>query len=424
MDAKWKDELIRELTDYSAGIHDFITKYHDSSFLSGYAAAREAEVKDFKLFEEKLAAFSDALKEEIEKAEDPKVKEKLQAKMDSLPDRVGSIGLLRSVIKYAPKGFFDNYVEDYHHLGLGIVNLETIDEFPNLILFLFLGGSFPALYKINKENENAFLLLWCAYGIRCKPKGTFAKYFDDKYFDILKNLIDKRIPFTSVDDAPDFYSRDAAPFAAGKGEKDGPWVTEEEEQKLLFLDEKGVQEIISFLNGGSYSSIIDAVISFRKKIKAPSFPDLKDLKTLFELSPDEIVIYDNRYYTEKQLEQQQEAERQRQIEERRRLEQEQAQWEAEQRRQAEESWRQQAQVAETNRLLAESNRMQAQQAQEEQRRHREQLAAQKRQAEAVIDARLAELKKELFNLHGPNDTPRRLAVQREIDELERKKRYL
>jgi hypothetical protein len=69
----------------------------------------------------------------------------------------------------------------------------------------------------------------------------------------------------------------------------------------------------------------------------------------------------------------------------------------------------------------EDRRYRDEQQREFKRQNEQQLKAQKVQTRAVYDSQIAQLKKEEFNLHGPNDARKLQSVRQQIRELKWKR---
>ena len=208
------------------------------------------------------------------------------------------------------------------------------------------------------------------------------------------------------------------------------------------LKEEFVAKLLKNLKSTKAKSFAEFCVEEAKKHHGPEIPNsLMFYMKEYERPNDEVNLINNREANAKQTEimnERKEIEAQRlKLEElNNEMESERLYNSQQQRRYAEMAYRQaeesskrqeeilKQQTANQERFAAEEARRNQEQQKAQEKMARAQLEAQKKQTRAVYDTQIAELNKQMMNLHKPGDYLKRTAVKNQIDELERKRRSI
>lgn len=156
-----------------------------------------------------------------------------------------------------------------------------------------------------------------------------------------------------------------------------------------------------------YSSLVDFAICQMKDNRLKVTKDFMDLKEKYEQTPEEVMVLDQRYYAEKQIEEKREF-REQQLE----LQKEQMEREERHKERQLRLQKEQMEREEYNRAI--ERRRQETLDRENREYQARQLEAQKAQARAVFDSKIAELEAEKWQT---NDRIKKGAIQAKIDNL-------
>ncbi|MDD4350578.1 MAG: hypothetical protein PHP83_00090 [Clostridia bacterium] len=306
------------------------------------------------------------------------------------------------------------YINDYLQFAINSNERKKYQLYPLLMLTLSMSGGFQIGIPYRLVLSKKFSIIDSSFSKYCQVE-SIPLFINRQSFDLIIEAINYDTASVKIKHINNGYIIDTA--------------NDNTKDNLYVLNEEFVHEIIKDLKENDYTSAIDFSLNIAKKYKLPIDDSILDFKKLYEEKPEQILISDQRYYAEKKLEQDKE-----QAKEDRRQRQEHAE---EDRRQRQEDEEYQRRISEENRIRAVENeeryRRQQMMDVEQDRRYRDeqqralqkqneqQIKAQKAQTRAFYDAQIAQLRKEEFNLHGPNDARRLLAVRSQIRDLQWKR---
>lgn len=433
MKKDWKEKTIEEIDAYMQLSTSFSSKWSNEK-LSELSKNILAQFNDN--YSKRQELLSRALefwqqKEQSDKNYKKVIREEIKTIKSKLEDENAKNCVL--YLDEQTKATLNDALKDYFTLQLGGACFENYDKFGRLIfLLLIIGGK--TLF-----NLNIFACL-----AKLKMDETVPKYFADQYkrefvyndglkFDpnkIKDPLDEKLVPFNCVemtsknwlrlllvpDDQIKFYGYRITFSAIDRSERSLPISCE-------FL-----AEIKSDLLGQNYTSPFDFAIKFWDKHGFSAWYDAKKLKDLYEKTPDEVMILDQRYYSEQQIE---EARQRREAEEefyaeQLKLQKKQANDALEQsKRIAEAQRRQNEELIEIQRKQHEEQLRENERIAEEQRIQNEKMIeSQRKQAQAVYDSQIAALEQQVEQemLRTNVDRMKVKSLNDAIYDLKRKKR--
>lgn len=421
MDLNWKSNLIKELEDYPNRLSGFLSKYNNDDFLNVISESlknTEEIVKQQIEFNNKINRMISSLKNS-KKNNSNKIYSKLINDQIKELDNEKIIVLSKEQLLYDGVQLLEEYVKDYSTLAFFGSGVGLYKQYKHICEFLLLAG------LMNKKNSSLLAINEKYYNY-FGPNEDYAKdcaeAFDDYVF--IKALLED-----VKDENPTFKEKNIfinCPIHLETTLKSNKvQLVRREDHIFYFLSPDFIATFKDYLDNNQFSSVVDLAIRFKEEMGTDVDDRLLRLKKLYELSNDQILIYDQRYYSEKAIKErnrQAELDRQQRYElEQERLEQEREFAELEEERYEEEEYENWKLERERNALLEEQNRIQQREIDNAERRHREQLAMQKKQANAALDAQIAQLEKERRTLHNPGDDSRRIAVESQIRDLESKK---
>lgn len=433
MKTDWKEKIIEEIDAYIQRSKSFSNKWSNerlaelsesmlSKFNSDYSKRQELLGRALKFWQGKEQGdktYKKAIREEIKA---------IEAQLESEDAKNCALYLDEQT-----QATLNDALKDYFTLRLGGACLDNYDKFGHLtFLLLIVGGK--KLFNLDVPKCLA----------RLKIDDTLPKSFNSEYmtqfinndgleFDpnkIKDPLDEKLLPFNCVEMASkytllhffrgdtkmEFYGYKIVPSTIDRSERSLPISCE-------FLE-----QLKSDLLDGEYTSPFDFAMKFWDKHGFSAWYDAQKLKDLYEKTLEEVMILDQRYYSEKQIE---EARQRRKAEEeyyaeQLELQKKQANDALEQsRRIAEEQRRQNEMLAESQRKQHEEQLRENQRIAEEQRIQNEKLIeSQRKQANAVLDAQIAALQQQVKQemLRTNVDHMKVKSLNDAIYDLERKRR--
>lgn len=426
MKKDWKEKIIEEIDAYIQLSVSFSSKWSKEK-LSELSKNILAQFND--KYSKRQELLSRALefwqqKEQSDKNYKKVIREEIKTIKVKLSDENAKNCML--YLDEQTKATFNDALKDYFNLQLGGACFENYEKFGHLMfLLLIIGGK-------NLFNLNIFACL-----AKLKIDETVPKYFADEYkrqlvntdglkFDLckIKDPLDENLfPFNCIEMTSNnwlrlflepeftikFYGYKIVFSDIDRSERSLPICCE-------FLT-----ELKSDLLKQAYTSPFDFAIKFWDKHGLSAWYDAKKLKDLYEKTTDEVMILDQRYYSEQQIE---EARQRREVEEEYYAEQLKIQ-----KKQASDILEQNKRIAEEQ--LRENNRIAEEQLSENKRIAEEQriqnekmIENQRKQTDAVYDTQISALEQQVKQemLRTNIDQVKVKSLNDAIYDLKRKKR--
>lgn len=433
MKKDWKEKTIEEIDAYMQLSASFSSKWGkeklselskniSAQFNDNYSKRQELLGRALEFWEQK---------EQSDKTYKRAIREEIRTIKAKLEDKNAKNCVL--YLDEQTKTTLNDVLKDYYTLQLGGACFENYDKFGRLIfLLLIIGGK--SLFNFN--------ILACL--AKLKMDETTPKYFADEYkrefigndglkFDPnkIKDPLDKNLfPFNCVEVTSKNWLRlllkpnEQIKFCGYKIISSPI----DRNERSLPISCEFLTELKSDLLKQEYTSPFDFAIKFWDKRGLSAWYDAKKMKDLYEKTPDEVMILDQRYYSEQQIE---EARQRRKAEEEYYAEQLELQKKqasdalAQSKRIAEEQRRQNEELIESQRKQHEEQLRENKRIAEEQRIQNEKMIeSQHKQAQAVYDSQIAALEQQVKQelLRTNIDQVKVKSLNDAIYDLKRKKR--
>lgn len=421
MKDNWKEPLIVELNAYISNVQNFKKKW-DKNIVKLLETLKERYIVENKKREDlydNVINKIDKLIKDCQSQEDRNNCKSLLKKIKLEKDNADS----KLLTNYATKEeleLLSEYIKDCMCLVINSQEKILYDKYKFLLQVLFIVGeiirfnSFKSFSSIRSLLEN------------CK--------LDDTFSEECKNLFQKILNYNALNDALNKNSNENVMKILDFNILSKDIVIRKEESYKIMYDKEAtnnfyllnisfVKKLLEEIQNDKYKSLLDICSYISNKLNITLHEDFYKLKNLYEQTYEEVLVSDQKYFMQQKLkEAREQAEMAR--EEQQRLERERTEMlrrEAE--KQAEEQKRMYERQKNDNDLQREL---------EKQRYYNSQLKNSNQNlnnnsnqtAKAVYDAQIAQLNAELFNLHGPNDGNRRIAVESAIRDLEHKRKNL
>ena len=420
MNKRWKEELINELIAYKKSLESFEEVWCKGKIAEIYDKLEKRRQKIVSEREELFNKAEDFYKLKLKNVNNEEDKKKINRKISALKkerDDQELNNMNNFIYKNLERGELPAYIKNYMKCVIDGYDKFVYETYTNMMQMLGILG-------VARNDMNL--------GLYCPIDDSFSKFCQEEFRQYINprnntfNYEPEQVKFKGVS----FLDKKLFDYGVchvADINKVGYMMPRSKESSFSHLNLEVLECLIKDLQENSYESLMD----FCKKVLAGSGIEISKsfvrFKRLYEETPEEIMISDQRYYSEKKLEQDKEdarlarlqmerdAERQRMLEERA-LEMEEEAREREYELQREYQQEMLEQQRETMRFEEAREREYA-------REQENAIRAQKEQTRAIYDSQLAQMKSEFYSLdcNSLESARRRAELQVQIRNLENKR---